>query len=265
MDIEGITPRDLVNSFNFLSILSNFSSITRNSGGRSSSFFLYSSDKKYIIKTISNKELKVLLSDFLKSYHSHLYQNHDSVISRILGAYSFQVNTNYTVHFIVMQCVYTEFSLRAVYDIKGSKLNRNVKTEEKKEVSENVVLKDINFLSQEQTMKMPASVAQRMKEIIENDVKLFPKFNIMDYSLLVAVKNKQEYSKYFFRSASGPVQGYSIGIIDYLQRYNKTKKIEGISKKIMNLSNSKKVSSINSEDYCKRFLGFVYQIIEEVC
>lgn len=265
MDIESITFQDLINSFNILSILSNFSSIAKNSGGRSSSFFLYSSDKKYIIKTISNKELKVLLSDFLISYHTHLYKNQDSVICRILGAYSFQVNSNYTVHFIVMQSVYTEFSLKAVYDLKGSKLNRNVKTEDKKEVKEKIVFKDINFLTQEKTMKMPPSVAQRMKEIIKIDAELFPKFNIMDYSLLVAVKNKQEYSKYFFRSANCKAQGYSIGIIDFLQRYNKTKQIEGISKKIMNLSNSEKVSSINSEDYCKRFLKFVFKIIEEVC
>ena len=262
MEIEEITAQDLMNSFNLMSILTDFSSIFRNSGGRSSSFFLYSTDKKYIIKTISGKELKVLLSDFLKAYHSHLYKFHDSIICRIIGAYSFQVNMNYTVNFIVMQSVYNETHLKALYDLKGSKVDRKVKSNEgENEKQDLIVFKDINFLLQEKKMVMPVAVAQRMKEIIENDVKLFPRFNIMDYSLMVAVKQQPEFSKFFFRGLNMQV-GYSIGIIDFLQRYNKTKKIEGFSKKI--LSQSTQISSINSEDYCKRFLNFIDMIVEGV-
>jgi hypothetical protein len=259
MDIEEITQQDLLNSFNLMSILTDFSAIFRKSGGgRSGSFFLYSTDRKFIIKTISGKELKVLLSDFLKAYHTHLYKYHDSVICRIIGAYSFQVNSNYTVHFIVMQSVFDEKHLKAVYDLKGSKVDRKVKDSASQP---DVVFKDINFLMQEKKMIMPPPVAQRLKEIIENDAKLFPRFKIMDYSLLVAVKNKQEFSKFFFKSNSAQVKGYSVGIIDYLQKYNKTKKIEGFGKKI--LSHSTQVSSINSEDYCKRFLNFLEMIVEE--
>lgn len=248
-----------MNSFNLISILTDFSSIFRNSGGRSSSFFLYSTDKKYIIKTISGKELKVLLSDFLKAYHTHLYKFHDSIICRIIGVYSFQVNTNYNVNFIVMQSVYNESHLKAVYDLKGSKVDRKVKSNETAK-QDFVVFKDVNFLVEEKKMVMPIAVAERMKEIIENDASLFPKFNIMDYSLLVAVKEKPEFSKFFFRGLN--IKGYSVGIIDFLQRYNKTKKIEGFGKKI--LSQSRQISSINSEDYFKRFLNFIDMVVEGV-
>ena len=169
---------------------------------------------------------------------------------------------NYTVNFIVMQSVYNETHLKALYDLKGSKVDRKVKSNEgENEKQDLIVFKDINFLLQEKKMVMPVAVAQRMKEIIENDVKLFPRFNIMDYSLMVAVKQQPEFSKFFFRGLNMQV-GYSIGIIDFLQRYNKTKKIEGFSKKI--LSQSTQISSINSEDYCKRFLNFIDMIVEGV-
>ena len=245
-------------------LLSEFSHIFGNPGGRSGSFFIFSSDKKYIIKTISNKELKVLLSSFLIAYHTHLYKFQESVISRILGVYTFTVNRNSAVNFILIQSVYTSEFTKNVYDLKGSKLDRQtiMSEDEGEEEKENRgVLKDIDFLRKQKTIEMPVTVGQRLIEILENDVRLFQKFNLMDYSLLLAVKKREEYSKYFFKGSNSSEKGYSLGIIDFLQKYNNTKKIEGISKKLISMKPRNYISSINPEDYRQRFLNFVKEII----
>ena len=162
-----------------------------------------------------------------------------------------------------MQSIFNDFGVKEVYDLKGSKLNREVrKIEDSKiDLKKSKVLKDINFLTEQKQLFMTESVGQRMIEIIENDAKLFRKFNIMDYSLLVAVKTREEYSKFFFKSANRPEKGYAIGIIDYLQSFNKTKRFEGISKQLLTFKPTAHISSINSEDYYQRFLKFIRDII----
>ncbi|OMJ94713.1 hypothetical protein SteCoe_2052 [Stentor coeruleus] len=260
MNLEGISPQDIIQSFDIPTILSDFKSIFMNSGGRSGSFFLYSSDRKFLIKTITDKELHLLLSTFLQSYHVHLYRYQDSIITRILGTFSFIVNNNYKVNFILMQSIFTDCGIRAIYDLKGSKLDRMVQTDEI--ASSNIVLKDINFLIKQKKLYLTYSVGQRLKEIIENDVKLFRKYEIMDYSLLVAVKTSEEYSKYYFKSIQKFEKGYTIGLIDFLQDFSKSKKFEGLSKKLLRMKSSKEISSINPEDYCKRFIEFMYDIVE---
>ena len=263
--IEGICTNALIQAFDILTLLSNFNSMTGNSGGRSGSFFLYSIDKKYIMKTISSNELKVLLNKFLIAYHEHLYTYQESIISRILGVYTFRVNKNDTGNFIIMQSIYSGENIKAIYDIKGSKLNRRTHLEDCPAYSSNnlTIFKDIDFIILEKSMKMPSTVGQRLREIIEHDVKLLKSFNIMDYSLLIAIKTKEEYSKYFFKGLKYAEKGYAIGIIDFLQEYNNTKKIEGISKKILTMKPRDHISSINSEGYMQRFLAFVNDIISD--
>lgn len=246
-----------------MNLLTDFMSVSSTPGGRSGSFFIFSIDKKFIIKTISNAELKVLLSNFLISYHAHLNEHQESLISRIIGAYTFSVNRNYEVNFVLMQSVYSCECTQDVYDLKGSKLDREIMDKQKgQEFGQNiVVMKDIDFLKRQEKIAMPNTVAQRLLEILENDTRLFQKFNLMDYSLLLAVKRREEYSKFFFKSSTCKEKGYSIGIIDYLQEYNNTKKFEGISKKILTFKPRGHISSIKPEVYMQRFLNFVHEII----
>jgi Phosphatidylinositol-4-phosphate 5-kinase len=83
----------------------------------------------------------------------------------------------------------------------------------------------------------------------------------MDYSLLVAVKLEKEASKYFFESETQLEAGFSIGIIDFLQQYDRKKKFESISKKILTMRPRSEISSINPKDYKIRFFNFVNGII----
>ena len=64
----------------------NFQTLTElMSSGKSGSFFYYTNDGKYMLKTIRKDEFK-LMKSMLESYHKHLtHSNRDSLISRIYG------------------------------------------------------------------------------------------------------------------------------------------------------------------------------------
>lgn len=60
--------------------------------GRSGSFFFFSHDNLLILKTINQKELKILLNHFLTDYVEHLIRNSDdSLIARVYGAYTVSI------------------------------------------------------------------------------------------------------------------------------------------------------------------------------
>ncbi len=58
----------------------------KESEGKSGSFFFFTHDQKFIIKTLNKSEMKALLGDFLKSYYEHLSDG-NSLITRIYGVY----------------------------------------------------------------------------------------------------------------------------------------------------------------------------------
>lgn len=55
------------------------------SSGKSGSFFYYSYDGRFLLKTIPRREFK-MMKDMLKNYHEYLTEtNKDSMISRVFG------------------------------------------------------------------------------------------------------------------------------------------------------------------------------------
>ena len=64
----------------------NFKSLTEQcSTGKSGSFFYYTNDGKFMLKTIRKDEFK-LMKSILRTYYDHLTDyNQDSLISRIFG------------------------------------------------------------------------------------------------------------------------------------------------------------------------------------
>ena len=260
-----VNNEDLAKSFDINEMMIEFSNIFGNKGGRSGSFFIYSHDKKYILKTISQIELKVLLGPFLKEYFNHLDTNNDSLLSRILGVYSFFIKNSYSVKMILMECIFLPDRVKAIYDLKGSKLDRQIEINHEfkpiKELDSDKVYKDLDFDFYQKKIHVSESSAKRLFKAVENDINLLEKFKIMDYSLLVAVKLEKEASKYFFESETQLEAGFSIGIIDFLQQYDRKKKFESISKKILTMRPRSEISSINPKDYKIRFFNFVNGII----
>eukprot|EP01084_Bolivina_argentea_P292051 501995_1 len=87
--------------------------------GKSGAFFYFTWDSRFIVKTVSKKEVKYLLS-FLKEYVLHLENNRNTTISRIVGIHSCKFY-NIVKHFVVMENVFIgELKPNEIYDLKGS-------------------------------------------------------------------------------------------------------------------------------------------------
>ena len=73
----------------------------KESAGKSGSFFFFSYDRKFLIKTMNNKELAVFL-DALPSYLYHLKDNPKSLIARIYGIFTVLMENLVPVHLLLM-------------------------------------------------------------------------------------------------------------------------------------------------------------------
>ena len=111
--------------------------------GRSGSFFFFSHDRKWIVKTMTKGELSLFLAR-LDSFASHFAENQDSFLAKIFGV--FTVNTKHMndVHIMLMENtmqLQEPDDLRYIFDLKGSRVDRYVSGATKTTTT----LKDNNF------------------------------------------------------------------------------------------------------------------------
>lgn len=112
--------------------------------GASGSFFFFSHDKRFIVKTVSNAEMK-LIEDILPDFYTHFKENPDSLLARIYGVYSVNMKGYAPVNLILMQNTLKfkhKDEIYRIYDLKGSRAARKVDTSKLKPTT---TLKDINF------------------------------------------------------------------------------------------------------------------------
>ena len=114
--------------------------------GASGSFFFFSHDRRFIIKTMSEEELK-LFKRILPDYELHVTENPDSIISRTYGVYTIKMKKIATVHLMLMANTLryrnADF-IERVFDLKGSSVSREVHI--KPDTKKTATLKDTNFL-----------------------------------------------------------------------------------------------------------------------
>jgi len=73
----------------------------KESAGKSGSFFFFSYDRKFLIKTMNNKELDIFLKA-LPDYVYHLKNNSSSLIARIYGVFTVRMENLVAVHLLLM-------------------------------------------------------------------------------------------------------------------------------------------------------------------
>ncbi len=60
----------------------------KESEGKSGSFFFFSHDGRFLIKTITNNELNTIIGKFMENYFKHIKENHFSLIARVYGIFT---------------------------------------------------------------------------------------------------------------------------------------------------------------------------------
>jgi len=200
----GITSTDFLKSIGPEHLLGNLimgnmaSLIEQTSSGKSGSFFYYSEDKKYMLKTISKKEF-YFLKTIVKAYHVYLKNNPDSLIIRIYGMYKMSFLDNRKeakgIYFVIMGNIFkTPLELKVKYDLKGS-LHGRTSRKNNTMVDRTAVLKDLDFNEDEMKLKLQPNDRAIFLKQIERDSKFLASLNVNDYSLLLGVHFVPQYKQ----------------------------------------------------------------------
>ncbi|KAJ3291874.1 Phosphatidylinositol-4-phosphate 5-kinase [Rhizoclosmatium sp. JEL0117] len=172
------------------------------SPGKSGSFFYFSQDYRFIIKTISKTEHK-FFRRILRAYYEvgnhhrklrsdlppsqHVKANPDTLLCRILGLHRVKVAGGKKIPFVVMGNVFpANKDVHETFDLKGSTVGRVVKPDQIKPHS---TLKDLNFIQMGKTIHLGPHKKEAFLRQLERDTLFLQMMNIMDYSLLLGIHN----------------------------------------------------------------------------
>jgi len=98
---------------------------------------------------MSKAELELFLG-FLPDYLVHLKEVRSSLMARIYGIYTVKMEDVAPVSLIMMANsvqVLSKAGIRQSFDLKGSSINRNVKSDAKNALKGTTTLKDVNLTS----------------------------------------------------------------------------------------------------------------------
>lgn len=159
------------------------------SSGKSGSFFYYSYDNKYVLKTISSSEFEFFKS-ILEDYYFHILENYQTLLQRFFGLHSLKFN-DVTMHFVVMNnCFNTNIKINYKYDLKGSthsRLSRDPDDVEYKNYDFNIPMKDLDFEERKETFSLSQKEVESINYQIAYDAAFLSSKNINDYSLLIGI------------------------------------------------------------------------------
>lgn len=156
------------------------------SPGKSGSFFYFSRDYKYIIKTIHHAEHK-FLRKILKDYFTHVSENPNTLLSQFYGLHRVKMPYGKKIHFVVMNNLFPPHrDIHSTFDLKGSTVGRDYR-EEELEKNPRATLKDLNWLRRKRHLELGIEKKRLFLEQLRKDVVLLKRLQIMDYSLLVGI------------------------------------------------------------------------------
>ena len=160
------------------------------SPGKSGSFFYFSRDYRFIIKTISHSEHKFLRS-ILKDYHEHVKTNPHTLLSRFYGLHRVKLPRGRKIHFVIMNNLFPPHrDIHETFDLKGSAYGREY-DEEKAKKNPKAVLKDKNWVNRGRTLELGPEKRALLSEQLRRDTEFLKRIKVMDYSLLVGIHNME--------------------------------------------------------------------------
>ncbi|KAF5379041.1 hypothetical protein D9615_006035 [Tricholomella constricta] len=173
-----------------LSLTSKYILSELGSPGKSGSFFYFSRDYRFIIKTIHHAEHAFLLR-ILPQYYAHVQANPHTLLSRFYGLHRVKLPRGRKIHFVIMNNIFPPHrDIHETYDLKGSTVGREY-PEDKARENPRAVLKDLNWIHRGRTLELGPEKRALLAEQLRRDAEFLKKINVMDYSLLVGIHNMQ--------------------------------------------------------------------------
>lgn len=159
------------------------------SAGKSGSFFYYSYDNQFVLKTISTPEFEFFKS-IIENYYFHIKDNENTLIQRFFGLHTMIFN-DIKMHFVIMNNVFnTKIKINFKYDLKGSsysRMSRNNQDVKYEKFDFNIPMKDNDFTERKEGFDLPEEIVDELYKEIKKDTKFLAGSNINDYSLLIGV------------------------------------------------------------------------------
>lgn len=157
------------------------------SPGKSGSFFYFSRDYRFIIKTIRHGEHKFFLK-ILKDYHAHVKANPHTLLSRFYGLHRVKLPRGRKIHFVIMNNLFPPHrDIHETYDLKGSAIGREYPEDLVEKKKGAAVMKDLNWLNRNREIELGPEKRTLFEHQLKKDVELLQRLNIMDYSLLIGL------------------------------------------------------------------------------
>ncbi|KAI8063676.1 uncharacterized protein B0P05DRAFT_476644 [Gilbertella persicaria] len=156
------------------------------SPGKSGSFFYYSRDYRFIIKTIHHSEHK-FMRKILKDYYEHVAKNPNTLLCRFYGLHRIKLPRGRKIHFVVMGNVLpSNKDIHQTFDLKGSLFGR-LTSDQEIEKNPHAVMKDQNWVKTNQQLQLGGVKRELFLKQLQRDVDILKRLNIMDYSLLIGI------------------------------------------------------------------------------
>ncbi|XP_066976738.1 phosphatidylinositol 5-phosphate 4-kinase type-2 alpha [Macrobrachium rosenbergii] len=300
-----------IDDIDFRESLTRSQPIVMDSPGRSAARFYNSSDKMYILKTLTSDEVEQMHA-LLKEYHPYVVGRHGkTLLPQYLAMYRLTVESMET-YCVVMRNVFSTFlPIHKKYDLKGSTVDREASVRElEKDLP---TLKDNDFVKDGTKIYIGEEAKQQLMETLTADVEFLMRLNLMDYSLLLGVHDvaraeqegemhneseddvieeeddectgvptppdspltaareraasngaiNPDVEIYAIESNESAPQReiYFMALIDVLTHYGVKKQAAKAAKTVKYLSNADGISTVEPDQYGRRFLDFMNQAI----
>jgi len=229
-----------ISLFDFIQSLALNNHWKENSGGKSKARFIKSYDELYIIKQLQKNEF-FMIHSYAQNFFSYMWKvligENESIMTKIFGLYEVSIN-NITYYYMVMENLF--YGLKSenlqIFDLKGSETNRFVK-----KVRNGQTLLDTNYKIQRnnEPLALYDKDFKFFKKASENDSNFLSDHNLIDYSLLLIIDEKN--------------MKIRLGIIDFLRIYTWDKQLEHMGKIVINAGAVPTIT--NPNDYRERFIN----------
>jgi len=173
------------------SISDKFMLLELSSPGKSGSFFYFSPDYRYLIKTVHYNEHRHFFK-VLDKYYKYLEANPNTLIMSIYGLYRLKAD-GHKMYFIVMQNVYPpNKDMHRMYDLKGSTFGRFVPLPEEEKNYARTIFKDKNWTDEDRHLILGPEKRKLLLEQLEKDSNFLQTMGVMDYSLLLGIHQRNK-------------------------------------------------------------------------
>ena len=194
----GITPKKYRESFKIRNAadIDKEGMLEKFTEGKSGSFFYFTRDFRYIIKTVTSAEESFLQKIAYKYYH-HMQHNPSSLIARFYGLHKVKLAPEQRyITVIVMDNIFhnTEhLAMNERYDLKGSWVGRRAIKGSRERNAYKGTLKDLDLGNKK--IWVGTENKQILIEQLREDAKFLASCDIMDYSMLLGVHNHTKFGE----------------------------------------------------------------------